>query len=128
MYERLVVGDAPLQQQLVGDRAELPPRRDIAGGTPSGPLLDELDAAVEHRRLLLVGHRDRVLVAVAVDADLVPRRHAGVELLGERLYRVPGPEERLGQPLAANSSTIRGTPTSPANRPREMSSGESSPP
>ena len=28
----------------------------------------------------------------------------------------------------ANSLTRRGTPTSPANSPREMSSGESSPP
>jgi hypothetical protein len=46
--------------------------------------------------LLLPAHRDRVLVAVAVDADLVPGRDACVELLRERLDRVPRPfVERL---------------------------------
>src|SRR4051794_13938296 len=40
----------------------------------------------------------------------------------------PGQKNVCVRPLRRNSSRMRGTPTSPANTPREMSSGESSPP
>jgi hypothetical protein len=39
-------------------------------------------------------------MAGAVHADLVAGGDAGVELVGEGLDRVPGPEERLGHVVA----------------------------
>ena len=53
---------------------------------------------------LLAAHRDRVLVAVAVHADLMPGRGHLVELLTERLDGVPGPEPGGGQPVALEQS------------------------
>src|ERR1700730_15679457 len=61
-----------LQQQLVRDRGELPPRRDISCGTPARNLRHQLDAFVKHRHFLLAPQCDRVLVRLAVNADLVP--------------------------------------------------------
>jgi len=67
----VVVRDATLDKKLVGDGTELPPRRDVAGGPPAGTGVDEIDAVVQDFGLLLAGHGDRILMAVAVQADLV---------------------------------------------------------
>ena len=128
MHERVVVLDAALEQELVRDVRELPPRGDVPGRALARDPLDEVDALVEDGGLLLAGHRDRVLVRVAVDPDLV----AGVDdllvSLGERLDRVPGDEPGRPEAVLVEQLSSRGVPTSPAKRPREMSSGESSPP
>jgi len=50
----------------------------------------ELDAFVENRHLLLTRHCDRVLVRIAVDADLVPGFRDGFHLGGKCLDRVAG--------------------------------------
>ena len=92
VHQAVVVLDAPLQQQLVGDGAELPPRGDVAGRPPPAQLLDEIDALVEHRGLLLAGHRDGVLVRVAVHPDLVAGVGHHAALVGEGLGGVAGDE------------------------------------
>ena len=66
----------------------------------AGDLLDEADALVEDGGLLLAGHRDRVLVRVPVDPDLVA---AGDDLLGlggEGLDRVARDEPRRPEVVA----------------------------
>jgi hypothetical protein len=94
VHQRVVVLDAVLQQQLVGDVRELPPRRDVAGRALARDLLDQLDALQEDGLLLLARHRDRVLVRVAVHADLVAALDHHPGLLGEGLDRVAGDEPR----------------------------------
>jgi hypothetical protein len=54
----------------------------------------EVDAFVEHRHLLLARHRDRVLVRIAMDADLVPGFRHGLHLGRKRLDRVARDEPR----------------------------------
>lgn len=61
-------------------------------------------------------------------ADLVAGRDAGVELVGKISIEWPGQNQLWVMPRRRNSSSRRGTPTSPANTPREMSQGESCPP
>ena len=92
VHERVVVLDPALEQELVGDVGELPPRRHVAGRALARHALDEVDALVEHGGLLLAAHRDRVLVGVAVDPDLVTRRDDLLGLARERLDRVAGDE------------------------------------
>ncbi len=92
VHERVVVFDTPLEQQLVGDGRELPPGRHVAGRPPTRELRDELDALVQHLGLLLARHGDRVLVAVAMDADLVPGVGDGLHLGREGLDRMSGDE------------------------------------
>ena len=94
MHQRVVVLDASLKQQLIGDAGELPPRRNIAGGATVRDTLDQVDAPVENRRLLLAAHCDRVFVAVAVDADLVAFVHDPPKLVREGLDGVAGHEPR----------------------------------
>jgi hypothetical protein len=94
----------------------------------TGPPLDQVDAVVEDLGLLLPAHRDRVLMTVAVDADLVSGRNNLVELPGEVSMEWPGQNQVAGSSYLVSSAFNRGTPTSPAKTPREMSSGESSPP
>ena len=89
-----------LEEELVRDVRELPPRRDVAGRPLPGDLLDEADALVEHGRLLLARHRDRVLVGVAVDPDLVTARDDLLGLRREGLDRVAGDEPRRLQVVA----------------------------
>ena len=128
MHQAVVILDALLEQQLVADRAELPPGSDIARRAPAGKLAHQLDALVEHDFLLLGRNLDRVLVAVAVDADLVPGRGDSLHLLGEGLDRVAGDEsgrldaEALKQLQQARAADLAG------EQAREMSSGLSSPP
>ncbi len=92
VHERVVVLDPALEQQLVRDVRELPPRRHVPGRPPSRHLLHEPDALVEDGHLLLTRHRDRVLVGVPVDADLVAAVDDQLRLCRERLDRVPGDE------------------------------------
>src|SRR3954454_4288287 len=110
----MVVLDALLQQQLVGLRPELPPRRDVAAGSLAAELLDDLDAPVEDLLLLLGCQRHRVLVAVAVHPDLVAGVRHRPHLLGEGLGRVAGDEpggldpEALEQPEQARAPDLAG--------------------
>lgn len=53
VHQAVVVLDAFLEQQLVGDVAEFPPRRDIAGRALAGHLRDQVDGFVEHDLFLL---------------------------------------------------------------------------
>src|SRR5215467_4637548 len=92
MHQRVVVFDAALQQQLVGDGRELPPGSDIAGRSLARKLSDELNTLVEHGDLLLACHRDRVLVRIAVNADLVSGIRDGLHLGRKGLDRVAGNE------------------------------------
>lgn len=101
VHERVVVLDAALEEQLVGDAAELPPRGDVPGGAMPRHLLDQRDALIEDLGLLLAGHRDRVLVGVTVYADLVARLDDHAGLLGEGLHRVTGDEPGGAQVVAA---------------------------
>ena len=100
VHEAVVVLDAVLQQQLVGHGRELPPGRHVAGRAAARDLLDQVDALEHHGLFLLRRHRDRVLVRVAVHADLVARVDDHLRLLGERLDRVAGDEPRRPQPVA----------------------------
>ena len=111
------------QQQLVGLGAELPPGRDVAARRLAGELSDHLDALVEDRLFLLGRHGDRVLVAVAVHADLVAGLGDRPHLLGEGLDRVTGTNQVVLIPKRSNRRRRRGEPTSPENMPREMSQG-----
>jgi hypothetical protein len=61
-------------------------------------LLDEADAFVEDRLLLHAAEGQRVLVAVAVQADLVARPGHHVGLLGKALDGVAGDEPGLRDP------------------------------
>ena len=88
VHQAVVVLDPVLQQQLVRDVGELPPRRHVAGRPAPADALDEADALDQHGLLLLGRHRDRVLVRVAVHADLVAGVHDHLRLLGEGLDRV----------------------------------------
>ena len=54
----------------------------------------QLDALVEDRFLLLARHRDRVLVRVAVEADLVSGVHDHADLLGKGLHGMARHEPR----------------------------------
>ena len=90
-----------LSKQLVGDRAEFPPRRDIAGRPPAAEALDKLDAPIHHRLLLLGRHGDRVLVGIAVHADLVAGIDHHLALRGEGVDRVAGNE-----PAGANAEAV----------------------
>src|SRR6185369_1379991 len=101
VHERVVVLDAPFEQQFVGDAAELPPGRDVAGGPAAGDLLDEGDALVQHLGLLLTAHRDRVFVRVAVHTDFVTGGNYGVDLFRECLDGVPGYEPSGPEIVAA---------------------------
>ena len=94
MHQAMVVLDSTFQEQFVGDRAEFPPRRDVAGRAPAGNLGYEVDTLVEHGFFLLAGHRDRILVGVAVYADLVPCLHHHGRLFREGFDRVAGDEPR----------------------------------
>jgi hypothetical protein len=111
VHQAVVVLDAFLVQQLVGDRAEFPPRSDVARGRAAGQPRDDFDAAVQHGLFLLGRHGNRVLMAVAVDADFVARVHHGLHLLGKGLGRVARNEpgglqavfvEQLEQPQRAD--------------------------
>ena len=62
---------------------EFPPRRDVASGALSRKLGDQVDAAEQHRFLLLRGHGDRVLVGVAVHAHLVALLDNHATFIGE---------------------------------------------
>ena len=99
------------------------------GRRPEGGL-DEVDAVAQDGLFLLGRHGDGILVPVAVDhADLVTRRDDLLDLLGESLDRVTRDEPgRLDAVPLEQVEDARDVPTSPANRPREMSSGESPPP
>ena len=88
VHQAVVVLDAFFQQQLVGDLAEFPPRRDVAGRAFAGDLGDQLDGFIEDDFLLLGGHGDGVFVAVAVHADFVAGVGHGLHLLGEGFHRV----------------------------------------
>src|SRR3954451_8139422 len=92
VHQRVVVQESSLQQDLVGDRRELPPRRHVADRLDAGAPLDELGAVVEDLGLLLAGHRDGVLVAVAVHPNLVTGGDDRVELLRKCLHGMAGPE------------------------------------
>src|SRR5271163_3225277 len=90
----MVIFYAALEQQFVGDVRELPPRRHIAGRALAGELGDKLNALVENIGLLLARHGDRVLVRVAVNADLVAGVGDLLHLVGEGLDRMAGDEPR----------------------------------
>ena len=45
--QRVVVEETPLDQQLVRDRRELPPRRDVSDGAGAGTLLNQVRAVVQ---------------------------------------------------------------------------------
>ena len=90
MHQRVVVFDAALQQQFVGDRAEFPPRGNIAGGAFAGQLGNQFQRAVEHGGFLLAGHRNRVFVAVAVHANFVAAAGDFFHLFGEGFDGVAG--------------------------------------
>ena len=92
VHQGVVVLDAVLEEQLVRDVGELPPRRDVAGRAAAADLLDQADALDQDSFLLLRGHRDRVLVRVPVHADLVAGVDDHLRLLGEGLDRVAGDE------------------------------------
>src|SRR2546426_10462752 len=71
VHQAVVVLEAALEQELVGDGTEFPPRRDVSRRAVAGQLLRELVTLVQDGLLLHPGHRDRILVRVAVDADLM---------------------------------------------------------
>ena len=86
----MVVFYAAFEQQLVSNRRELPPRRDVSRRAPARERGHEFDAFVENRHLLLARHCDRVLMRIAVDADLVPGVSYGFHIGGKCLDRVAG--------------------------------------
>ena len=67
-------------------------------------------------------------MAVAMQAELMAGIGDAFELIRKRLIECPGTNQLVLMPKRVNSSSSRGVPTSPANRPREMSAGKSSPP
>jgi hypothetical protein len=97
VHQAVVVGDAPLHQYLDRGRRDLPPRRDVAHRPAPPVLLNQADALVEDRLLLLAGQGERVLVAVPVQADLVAGGGDHVGLAREAFDRVAGYEPRLLQ-------------------------------
>jgi len=86
-----------LEQQLVGDVRELPPRRDVARRAPARDLLDQVDA-LDEDGLLLVARVRRFLngwVAAAIAyrerqvALLAPRQLDNRRRDSTRIYRGP---------------------------------------
>ena len=61
-----------LQQQLVGDGRELPPRGHIAGRSFARRVLNQLNAPEQHIFFLLRRHGNRIFVGIAVRADFMP--------------------------------------------------------
>src|SRR4051812_38200128 len=92
VHQAMVVFDASFQQQFVGDRAELPPRRDVAGRATARYLGHEVDTFVQDLLFLLAGHRDRIFMGVAVNANFVTRLHYHGSLFRESFDRMPGDE------------------------------------
>jgi hypothetical protein len=66
VHQRVVVLDAALDEELIGDLAELPPRGHVSRRPLAGPGRHEIDAVIQDFGFLLACHGDRVLVAVAV--------------------------------------------------------------
>ena len=89
-HDAAVVEEVALQQQVDGVGAELPPRRDVADRAHAAEVGDQLDALVEHVRLLLAGHGERILVRVAVHAQLVAVLHDQLRFLRKALDGVAG--------------------------------------
>ena len=52
----------------------------------------QLNTFVEYRRFLLARHRNRVLVRIAVDPNLVPGVRDGLHLIGKCLNGMAGDE------------------------------------
>src|ERR1700728_4388904 len=92
MHQAVIVLDAFLDQQLVADRTEFPPGRNVARRPFSLQLGDEIDAFVENGLLLLRRHGNRILVRISVNPDLVTGLSDGFHLLREGLDRVAGNE------------------------------------
>ncbi len=94
VLEAVVVLVAELQQEVVRDVRDLPPRGDVADRLASREVLDQPDALLQNVPLLLRGHGDRVLVRVAVAADLVPLIDDPLDLIRKGLDRVTGDKPR----------------------------------
>src|SRR5215813_6070211 len=101
MHQAVVVQNPLLEQQLVADRAELPPWRDIADRLTALEPSNQFDTFVEHGLFLDRGHRDRVLVRIAMNADLVAGPGHRLHLLWKRLDRMTGDEPGRLDPEAA---------------------------
>src|ERR671932_2673006 len=89
VLQRTVVLVIVLEQDLVSGIRGLPPRRRVAGRLLAGKVFNQLDTLLYDVPLLLRGHRDWILVRVAVAADLMPGIYDRLALIRERLYRMP---------------------------------------
>jgi hypothetical protein len=94
----------------VGDGAEFPPGREIAGRRFAAELGYQLDALFEHILFLGGGHYDRVLMAVAVHADFMAGRGHPSICSGNVSIEWPGMNQVVLMPKRRKSSTSRGAP------------------
>src|SRR4051794_34993102 len=81
-----------LQEQADGSGTQLPPRGDVAARLVAEEPLDERDALHQDGFLLLHRHRDRILMGIAVETDLMAGLGHHRHFLGERLDGVAGDE------------------------------------
>ena len=94
VHQAVVVLDPMLQQQFIGDVAELPPRSHISGGPIAGEAGDEVDAFHQDCLFLFGGQIDGVFVGVPVHPYLVSGLDYHRRFLGECFDGVAGDEPR----------------------------------
>jgi hypothetical protein len=88
----VIVSKPVLQQELRRHRRHLPPWRHIAARLLAGEFFDQFDRLLQYVLFLPPRHRHRILMRIAVRADLVPRGDNHPGLLGEGLDRMAGNE------------------------------------
>src|ERR671931_45153 len=90
----MVVFEAILQEELIGDIGEFPPGGDIACRAAPGHLFGESDTGTEDLFFLLRGHGNRVLMRIPVRAYFVASFDHHAHLLRKSFERMPGDKPR----------------------------------
>ena len=101
VHQAVVVRDPMVEQQRIRHLGELPPGRDVPCRAPAACPLEHLDALHQDGAFLVGGHGERVLVRVAVQADLVGRLDDQLGFSREALGGVTGDEPRALQAVLA---------------------------
>ena len=111
VHQAVVVFEALLLEEFIGLGPEFPPRRHITAWALATQRGNDLNALVHDRLFLLGRHGDRVLVRIAVHADLVAGIGDRLHLLGKGLDGMTGDEpggldapfvEQAKEPLRAD--------------------------
>src|SRR5499427_8268879 len=94
VHQAMVVLEAILQEEFIGDIGKFPPGRNIACRTTPRHPFDETDTSTEDLFFLLWGHGNRVLMRIPVRAYFVSSLDHHTHLLRKSFERMPGDKPR----------------------------------